>query len=46
MFSLKKALAFFSILALIGMLASCKSHEKCPAYGKAQPAKHSTEKNS
>jgi hypothetical protein len=46
MFSPKKALALFSILAVIGILSSCKSHEKCPAYGKAQPAKQSTEKSS
>lgn len=46
MFSLKKALAFFSILTFIGILSSCKSHEKCPAYGKAQPAQQSAEKSS
>ena len=46
MFSVKKVLALFSILAVIGVLASCKSHEKCPAYGNAQPANHSGIKNS
>ncbi|MBK5284362.1 MAG: hypothetical protein JJE25_03080 [Bacteroidia bacterium] len=45
-FTLKKNAAFFLILFVIGILASCKSHEKCPAYGKIQPVKQSTEKNS
>ena len=33
------------IVAFAGLMDSCKSKEKCPAYGKA-PAKHNTVKNS
>jgi hypothetical protein len=46
MFSLRKTIALLLILAVTGILSSCKTHEKCPAYGKAQPAKQSSEKNS
>lgn len=46
MITLRKSLALFLVFAIIGILASCKSQEKCPAYGKAQPVKHSTEKQS
>ena len=34
------------IVAFAGLMDSCKSKEKCPAYGKVQPAKHNTVKNS
>jgi hypothetical protein len=44
MFSLRKITAMLLLLAITGILASCKTHEKCPAYGKAQPAKQSSEK--
>ena len=33
---MKKISAIAAVVILIGFLASCKSHEKCPAYGKAQ----------
>jgi len=43
---LRNILAFSLILAMAGLMGSCKAHEKCPAYGKAQPANHSTVRNS
>jgi hypothetical protein len=43
---LRNFLAFSVILAMAGLMGSCKAHEKCPAYGKAQPANHSTVRNS
>jgi len=46
MFTLKKTLALFSIIITITILSSCKSHEKCPAYGKVQPEKTNSEKSS
>jgi hypothetical protein len=45
MLTSKKVLTLLSLLIVMGVFASCKSHEKCPAYGKA-PAKQSTEKSS
>jgi hypothetical protein len=42
----RNVVAFSLILALAGLLGSCKAREKCPAYGNAQPAKHSALKNS
>jgi hypothetical protein len=43
---LKNVITFSLIIAIAGLMSSCKSKEKCPAYGKVQPAKHSTIKNS
>lgn len=33
---MKKAVALFALIASIAVtLSACKSHERCPAYGKA-----------
>jgi hypothetical protein len=32
-------LAFSLILAMAGLMGSCKAHEKCPAYGKIKTEK-------
>jgi len=42
----RNLIAFSLILAMAGLMGSCKAKEKCPAYGNAQPAKHSAIKNS
>ena len=44
--TLRNLVAVSLIIAMAGLMDSCKSKEKCPAYGKVQPAKHSTVKNS
>jgi hypothetical protein len=37
---MKKIIILAAFVAVIAGLSSCKMHEKCPAYGKAnQPAK-------
>lgn len=42
---MKKVLAFVATIALFAIiLSSCKGHELCPAYGKAEP-KAKTEKS-
>jgi len=41
----RNLLAFSLILAMAGLMGSCKSKEKCPAYGKA-PVEKSAEKKS
>jgi hypothetical protein len=43
---LKNLIAVSLIVAMAGLMDSCKSKEKCPAYGKVPPAKHNTVKNS
>ena len=43
---LRNLITFSLILAVAGLMGACKAKEKCPAYGKAQPVKHNTERNS
>ena len=43
---LRNVIAFSLVVVMAGLTGSCKSKEKCPAYGKVQPAKHNTVKNS
>jgi len=35
----RNVLAFSLILAIAGLMGSCKAHEKCPAYGKIKTEK-------
>jgi hypothetical protein len=36
---MKRILSIFLVVSMLGIIASCKPKEKCPAYGKYQPAK-------
>ena len=36
---MRKVLALIALVVVIGTMNACKTHEKCPAYGKAEAKK-------